>query len=109
MICHRLPIVLVVLLGVAACTPASKADDETTYASLACRHFRNVVGDQAAGLLTVDELRTKLAEVRSDTNIATPQIQAASTAMLAAVTAGDSDALTIAVVAMDEGCRATSN
>jgi hypothetical protein len=75
-------------------------------AELACTHFRNVAKDQADGLLTRDELRTKLKQVASDAQGATHQdINDQARAMVAAATSGDDEGLGSAVRAFDAACK----
>lgn len=105
----KLLTVALIVLGATSCTARSQAEDNSVYSRAACVHFRNVAGDYSAGILTMGELRTKLAQVRDKTDIATPRIQAASTAMLAAITANDVDSLVAAVTAMGSACTATGN
>lgn len=61
-------------------------------AESACRHWRNVLDDTRAGVLTDPELREKVKEVHADARHAdAPEIASASEELLAAATAGDAD------------------
>lgn len=60
-------------------TALYNADDKT-----ACVHAHNVLVDVKEGLLTVEELRGKVQEVRRSAN--TPAVEAAANKMLAALT-----------------------
>jgi hypothetical protein len=74
-------------------------------AQMGCDHFRNVMSDVAAGLLTDSELRTKIKEVYDSAYVSTNTgIAPAATAMLAAITAGDSNALTTAIKDFGTAC-----
>lgn len=92
-----------------ACTSESEAEKQKDGSSLACDHFRNVARDYADGVLTLDELRDKLKEVRDDSIIATPRVQSAATEMLAKITAGDLEGLSPAVTEMGAACGATGH
>lgn len=70
----------------------------------ACTHFRNVVSDGAAGLLTDAELREKLKEVNSSASSAELSIRRAGTNMLSAVTRGDTDGYVAAGTQMLAAC-----
>lgn len=87
----------------------SESEKQEDSSSLACGHFRDVARDYSQGVLTLDELRDKLGEVRDDSVIATPRVQAAATAMMARITAGDLDGLSPAVEEMGAACAATGN
>lgn len=81
-------------------------------ANLACTHFRNVASDAANGLLTPEEVRTKLQEVYSDARVSSsPGIADGARRMLAAVTTliqgGGSDAeYKAAISAFSDACTA---
>jgi hypothetical protein len=72
--------------------------------SLACDHFRNVLGD--ADVLTPQELRVKLQEVEGNANIATPAVQRSARALLVAATAGNTEGVTQAAGDLSAACRA---
>jgi len=96
------------LTGCSSSTPATTsptiADDG---ASLACSHFRNVMGDASKGLLTDAELRTKIQEVYDSAHVsANPGIASDAQAMLAAATANDGTAFTNAIAAFSDACVA---
>jgi hypothetical protein len=73
-------------------------------ASLACDHFRNIVGDVSKGVLTVGELREKLKEVDDNASIAPVDVQLAATELLSTVTRDDADGFLIAMSSMDTAC-----
>ncbi len=96
-------VVIVVLVAMA------QTDEEETgdqHSRLACSHFRNVAGDVARGVLTDAELRGKLKQVDANASIATPQVQRAASAMLAAMTTGTSTELVSSFREMDTACEA---
>lgn len=105
---RALGVVVALVVTVASCSPSQSASDSAG-SRQACSHFRNVAGDYTAGVLTLTELRDKLIEVRQRADIATPRVQAAATAVLAAITSGDLDALRSAVIEMTAACVATGN
>jgi hypothetical protein len=95
------------LLLLPAC--AAPEDSEETAsgpdpsAQLACRHFRNVIGD--ATVLTDDELRGKIKEVHDTGRVSEePGVAEHSRAMLEAATAGDGEAFMVAAGDMSESC-----
>ena len=76
-------------------------------AQLGCDHFRNVMSDVSAGLLTDAELRTKIKEIYSDAWVSTNDgIAPAAQAMLSADTAGDTNALKTAFTDFSTACAA---
>lgn len=104
-----LVLLLLVFIGVCSAVSSDGDDTETSPSSksgLACDHFRNIVSDVRAGVLTDAELRSKLKEVNSNASIASPSVQVAAQNMLAAVTQGRTDQLLVAVGAMDRACSA---
>jgi hypothetical protein len=66
--------------------------------------MRSVAGDAAAGIMTQAELREELQEIRQTASVGSPELQTATTSMLAAATAGDTAALTEAVNQMNSTC-----
>jgi hypothetical protein len=63
-------------------------------AFLACTHFRNVMADVDAGILTDVELRKKLQEVNDDARLSdVERVRVASVALLRAMTIGDPSGL----------------
>ena len=83
-------------------SPEASAD---AGAELACTHFRDVLSDATAGILTDSELRTKLGEVYSNARISeNPGIARDSQAMLAAATQGDSASLQGAATSFSLDC-----
>jgi hypothetical protein len=80
--------------------------DADASAELACAHFRDVVTDEANGVLTDAELRDKLKEVydkaRYSTNAGIPE---GAQAMLAAVTQGDPAGLRQGLNAFSAACQ----
>lgn len=76
-------------------------------AELGCGHFRNIMGDVDAGILTDAELRTKFKEVYDTAYVSeNPGIAEDARAMLAAITAGDGDPLVAAATAFSAACNA---
>jgi hypothetical protein len=73
-----------------------------TNSSVACTHFRNVLGD--ADVLSDAELREKLKEVEGNASIASPAVQAAARQLLAAVTSGTSGDVQAAATQMVTAC-----
>lgn len=108
-------VVFFVFLWVESLTPTSptsnSANGSTTDSdsSLACDHFHNVAYDAKHGLLTNDELRSKLQEVYENSSIATIQVRDAARHMLRAATAGDEQDLKVAVNEMESACRESGN
>lgn len=100
-------VALLIFIG-AACSP-SDTELNTAGSQEACSHFRNVAADYSAGVLTLNELRDKLVEVRDRSDSAAAGVRSASTSMLAAITSGDVDALSTAVKQMTVACQATGN
>lgn len=83
--------------------PTTAGADGST--QLACEHFRNVMGDVGNGLLTVPELREKTKEFYSTGQRSEiSQVRTATRQMLAAITAGDTDAYMAASKRMDAAC-----
>lgn len=72
--------------------------------TLACRHFRNIMGDIGAGILTTAEVRTKFQEVHQDARLGTPAVAAAAQAALAAATQDDGEAFLAAVSELHRAC-----
>jgi hypothetical protein len=96
-------------------TPARSATSSTESTSsgsgthddsqLACRRFRNVMGDVADGVLTDAEIRDQLKEVDDNAVIATEEIQRAARSLLAAATTGTVDQFVDAASVMSDACR----
>jgi pyruvate/2-oxoglutarate dehydrogenase complex dihydrolipoamide acyltransferase (E2) component len=82
--------------------PTTQGPDRDS--GLACRHFRNIVGD--ADVLSDAEIREKLKEVHDDANIATPAVQTAAREALAAVTSGTTEEFGAAIRSLSEACAA---
>lgn len=101
----KLVAVAFVLLAACSTSESDPADDS----SLACDHFRNIAADVSAGVLTDAELRDKLKEVYDNASIATPEVREAAREMLAALTAGDVDAFSVAISDMDAACTAAGS
>jgi hypothetical protein len=81
---------------------ASRADSA---AQVACRHWRNVSRDAAAGILTEDELREKLKEVNSSAWVSEePGVAEHAEGLLAAVTQRDSDAVSQHADGLSQAC-----
>jgi hypothetical protein len=80
--------------------PASEADAS---AKLACRHFRNVMGDLE--ILSTPELRTKVQEIHDNARVSEePGVAPAAREMLAAATADDGERFLQAVGEMHGAC-----
>ncbi len=86
--------------------PTTTADPREE-SSLACDHFRNIMGDVRDGLLTDAELRDKLKEVHDDAVIGTDAVQLASTHLLAAATSGSG--VLDAAAEMSTACKAAGH
>jgi hypothetical protein len=98
---------LTALALMSACSTSGPSPAEGS--SLACDHFRNVMGDVSKGVLSDTELRTKLKQVYDDSDIATPAVQSAAQAMLSADTSGDQQGLLSAAGEMDKACSAAGH
>ena len=107
------------LVAAAACGSSSDGDysapdedssSETTRdsddASLACNHFRNVMGDMADLQLNIEELSEKVREIKSNSIIGSEAMQRSSEQMVAAVNVGDLDMLVEASMQMSDACTA---
>jgi hypothetical protein len=87
-----------------ACGGSSEKGDAG--AQLACPHFRSVMRDFTAHILTLDEFRGKLKEVNDNAKLSSePGIAPNSQAMLAAVTQVDDPALSAAVSRFGDACK----
>lgn len=73
-------------------------------ATLACEQWQSVQSDIDAGVLTYDELRAELADIR-DLAAGDPDVQQAATDVLAAITQRDEDAARDAGSDMRRACR----
>jgi len=90
---------------VAPVAPAKPTADPS--ADLSCTHFRNVMSDVSAGILTTTELRGKLQEVNDTASVSLdPGIAENAQAMLAASTADNGTAFLTAVAAFSAACKA---
>lgn len=93
-----------------ACTSSSSSPSPSSYdasADLACTHFQNIVSDYTDGILTRDELRTKMVEVESDArNSDTPGVALAAKEVLAGLTARDYDRAAEGVTRLTRACLA---
>lgn len=102
---------LVLLVGVlvlAACGGTDSGPDAG--AQLACTHFSNVAQDAADGVLTNEELRSKIKEVEDDASVSDePGVADAARRMLAAVTAVDPEAYGDAVTDFVAACNAAAD
>jgi hypothetical protein len=68
----------------------TEAPKASASANLACRHWRNVIEDGAAGILTPAEAREKIKEVWDDAQVADEEpIRTAARNLLASVTQGE--------------------
>lgn len=104
---RRFVAALTLLVALVGCGGSDSDANESSDApaEMACMHFRNVAGDASSGLLTDDELRSKLQEVHDDARLAdSPEIRQQSEAMLAAVTQGDSQTASEAVQGFSAAC-----
>lgn len=104
---RRMAAALTLAAALVGCGGGGSDADESSDApaEMACMHFRNVAGDAASGLLTDDELRSKLQEVHDDARLAdTAEIREQSEAMLAAVTQRDSQRASEAIEAFSAAC-----
>jgi hypothetical protein len=76
-------------------------------ASAACQHYHDVAADAKAGILTTEELRTKLREVYETARAShSPAVASAATNMLAAITSGTPDELGTASTNFSYACAA---
>lgn len=86
-------VISIVIFTISGCSsnPAvSSAPTADAGAQLACEHFRNVVKDASAGILTPAEERTKIQEVYDSAKVSSNVgIADNAQAMLAAITSGD--------------------
>jgi hypothetical protein len=86
----------------ASAAPEPEADAS---AQLACRHFRNVMGD--FDVLTVPELRAKLQEVHETASVSVePGVAEHARGLLSAVTAEDGDAFLVEAQRLSDACAA---
>ena len=69
-----------------------------------CRDFNRLLPDLNAGVLTDAELRRELQQIRDRTSTAEPAISIASTALLRAVTLGDTAGFPTFVEVMSTAC-----
>jgi hypothetical protein len=70
--------------------------------SNACRHWRNIMGDVKAGILTDSELRAKVSEVRESATSA--PVRSAATQLLAGVTSKKKDQILSGYAALEAAC-----
>ena len=70
----------------------------------ACEHFRNVLVDINAGILSTVEIRGKFQEIYSDTKGGIPSAEAAAQRALAAITQDDGAAWLIAITDLTNAC-----
>jgi hypothetical protein len=86
-------------------SPPSTARKPDAGAQAACRHFRNVMRDVAAGILTDAELREKFREVQRSASVSEePGLAAAGTRLLASITTGTTEELLTAAGEFDKQC-----
>jgi hypothetical protein len=86
----------------AATTTAAEPEPDAS-AKLACRHFRNVMGDLE--ILSTPELRTKVQEIHDNARVSEePGVAPAAREMLAAATADDGERFLQAVGEMHGAC-----
>lgn len=104
-------VIMMTMAGVLALAACSSDGDEGPDAStrLACSTFYGVVEDIKAGVLTSDELRSRLQEVYDNGRDSTvADVKAGSTEALAAATGGTERDLAEAVTQIDRGCTAAT-
>lgn len=84
--CVGIGVVVLIVIGAMSGNSSSSSSSSTKSAnsSLACTHFHNVIGDIQAGVLSDNEIRTKIAEVRD--SAIDPAVAKAATHLLAGVT-----------------------
>ncbi len=100
-----LVVVLVVIAVVGGHDKAGTAKADGG-AYLACSKAVSVLDDASRGLLTDAELRTKMQGIYADAQVSSdPGIASNAQAMLAALTAGDSDSFTTAASAFVDACN----
>ena len=75
---------VILMLTLASCGGSDTSD--TPDSSLACDHFWNVIADINDGILTDEEVRQKLKEVRDNAAIASSEVQESATELLASMT-----------------------
>jgi hypothetical protein len=77
-------------------------------AQVACRHWRNVAGDAASGILSDDELRAKVQEVHSSARVSEEHgIASHAQGLLAAVTQRDSAGVERHAEGLSQACLAS--
>jgi hypothetical protein len=88
-------------------TPAPATADAS--AKVACRHWRNVVGDISKGILSDEEIRTKVQEVYDSAWVSEePGIAEGAEAVLRAVTMDDGEAFLAAMGDFTDACVAAN-
>lgn len=97
-------------IATAGCSSANSSSSKPSAdagAQLACEHFRGVVHDASAGILTPSEERTKIKEVYDSAKVsADAGIADGAQAMLAAITTGDGSTFGSAGDAFLNACQA---
>lgn len=102
--------ITVVMLSGCSSTPTDPTQVANDYAGISCDHFRNVMSDEASGILSNSELRDKIKQVYGDSQGATAAgITSGAQAMLAAVTADDGTAFMAAATTFSGACDATGH
>lgn len=86
--CIGIGVVVLIVIGAmngnSSSSNSSSSTKSANSSSLACTHFHNVIGDIQAGILSDNEIRTKIAEVRD--SALDPAVAKAATHLLAGVT-----------------------
>jgi hypothetical protein len=106
---RRILLLLSVVLVLPACggqesevEPAAQEADASAF--VACRHFRNVMGD--VDILSPEELRVKVQEIHDKARVSEePGVAESARGMLAAATADDGEAFMMSVGQMSDACR----
>lgn len=81
------------------------ANEPDASAKAACEHFRNIMSDVAAGILTDAELREKFREVHRSASVSDePGLAQAGTKLLASMTTGTTEDLLKAAGQFDREC-----
>jgi hypothetical protein len=89
----------------ATAAPEPADDEPDASAKAACEHFRNIMSDVAAGILTDAELREKFRDVRRSASVSEePGLAQAGTKLLASMTTGSTEDLLEAAGRFDREC-----
>ena len=86
--------------------PKATEPEADAQAQLACGHFRNVSGDIASGVLTPEQVTTKLQEVYGTARRSeSPGVGVGAQKLLAAWNSGDLDGVRAGIKALDAACK----